>query len=234
MKNTKTIIFLSKMAAPFIILVMLLIALNCNGQSPEFKSHYYIDELVEHSEETNTPVDYFYKHPNYNKTATKLLLYDITSVALNAMGDGYNLIGNQHVGHALNLSSKMVLSWSMLKTDMYGNNLFWVVTKRALGYAALRWVIFDPIINTVIGKPINYVNSNNIWDATRYSINGIGNNRVSLDGMIWSRMLVAAVAGSIYYREFAQGNYRYSFKRFIAGNIKTCNYSNGRLEIQYF
>lgn len=77
-------------------------------------------------------------------------------VALDAIGDGFRWIGKQVAHHIVEGIRELI--WASLVAYFMG---VWVIIPM---YVLARIAIFDPIINLVAGKGINYVGSNSLYD----------------------------------------------------------------------
>ena len=96
------------------------------------------------------------KFPEWAKVA---LVYS-TSIALDAMADGYRDDGNKQLSHALEAASVGTLLMSPFiinyKQDRWGRYL--------TSYVTMRLAIFDPIYNTTRGLPLSYMGTTSIYD----------------------------------------------------------------------
>ena len=96
------------------------------------------------------------KFPEWAKVA---LVYS-TSIALDAMADGYRDDGNKQLSHALEAASIGTLLMSPFiinyKQDRWGRYL--------TSYVTMRLAIFDPIYNTTRGLPLSYMGTTSIYD----------------------------------------------------------------------
>jgi hypothetical protein len=94
----------------------------------------------------------------------------ISSIALNACGDGLNDSGKKIEGHILNACSVGVLLMSpfILKLDRKK----WL--PYLVSYTFIRIALFDPIYNTSRGLPFEYLGNSSLTDKAFKSWGGLG------------------------------------------------------------
>lgn len=87
-------------------------------------------------------------------TIVSLILLGL--VLLDAIGDGFRWIGKQVAHHIVEAIRELI--WVSLVAYFMGN--YWVI----LMYFVARIIFFDPIINLVAGKGLDYTGSSSIYD----------------------------------------------------------------------
>jgi hypothetical protein len=113
----------------------------------------------------------------------------ISSIALNACGDGLNDSNHKIDGHILNACSIGILLISpfIIKIDRSK----WL--PYLLSYTFIRMALFDPIYNTSRGLPIEYLGNSSLTDKAFKSWGGLG---------IFERSVCFIVGFSIPFNEF--------------------------------
>ena len=85
-----------------------------------------------------------------------LSLVLLSIVLLDALGDGLRWIGKQMIHHAIEALREAI--WLAMVVYFTGNYTLIPI------YITARVALFDPLINLIAGKTLNYVGSNSIYD----------------------------------------------------------------------
>lgn len=98
----------------------------------------------------------------YRNDQIKITTLMATSIALNAYGDGLNMIGKKDWGHTMNAASILCLLAIPLTVEIEKSiqDIYPWIFK----YTFLRVAMFDPIINKTIGEDMFYLANSSFSD----------------------------------------------------------------------